>query len=79
MPPKPIAPERAGRSPAMHFRSVVLPTPLRPRMAVTAPDAAVILVERVDFQHFSARAAARRALDAHLGEANGSEHRGLSS
>jgi hypothetical protein len=24
----------------MHFKSVVLPTPLRPRIAVTAPDGA---------------------------------------
>ena len=35
-----MAPERAGSRPAMHFSSVVLPTPLRPRMAVTAPDGA---------------------------------------
>jgi hypothetical protein len=39
-PSKPIEPERDGKSPAMHFSSVVLPTPLRPRMAVTAPEGA---------------------------------------
>ena len=39
-PSKRIAPERAGRRPARHLSSVVLPTPLRPRIAVTAPDGA---------------------------------------
>jgi len=35
--PKRTVPERTGTTPIMLFSSVVLPTPLRPRMTVTSP------------------------------------------